>query len=178
MSTYSLVISSKLECTGALSIMSVGLALMIPCELQCSINSLIHLLKYWPLNEPRDSSSCEQYKLAACHGSYKMKICSMANIFGSALLSSTVEVIICLIDTYQGTSSRLWIEKFLHVLRSFQCVLFPIHVVDSWPHVHVLAYHSTVELGPNSEIIFMKRQNISLDRKFSKLFDGVCCEKS
>ena len=33
---------------------------------------------------------------------------------------------------------------------------------------------SRVEIGSNPEIIIIKRKDISLDRKFSKLFDGIC----
>ena len=38
-----------------------------------------------------------------------------------------------------------------------------------------LCLYSRVEIGSNPEIIIIKRQDISLDRKFSKLFDGICC---
>ena len=40
--------------------------------------------------------------------------------------------------------------------------------------VHSTTY-STAELGSNPGIIFIKRQDIPLDRKFPKLFDGICC---
>ena len=37
------------------------------------------------------------------------------------------------------------------------------------------AVDSTVELWSNPEIIIINRQDIPIHRKFSALFDGICC---
>ena len=96
MSSYSLVISSTLECTEELSLRIVLL-------IQFSYPFLEILTLKWT------TSTCV-HKLNAGHGSYTKKICSFArwhnnfcsgSYFGSTLLFSTVEVIICLIDPYK-----------------------------------------------------------------------------